>query len=329
VSCSGADNANAIVVKQQAIVPMWFAQILGVRNMTITATSTAGRTGGPPKSLDIELVLDTTASMNTADSNCSIRGATRLTCAEAGAQSLLSALAPSADQIGIMTFPGVQNATQAAKDYDCSSSNPAIVSYKNAPDYTVLGLAKDFKASDSASSLSTTSNVVRAMGGGGSGCTAGLSAVGGYGTYYADAITTAQSNLTTTGRSGVQKVIILLSDGDANASSSDMPTGKATSQCHEAVTAAQAAASAGTWVYTIAYGASTSSTGSCSTDTSHISACSTLQQMASNAQFFYSDNSGGTGGCNSSAQSTSELVSIFKNIGSSFGSPRLLPDNTT
>ena len=143
-------------------------------------------------------------------------------------------------------------------------------------------------------------------------------------------MTAAQSNLTTTGRSGVQKVIILLSDGDANATSANMPTGKATNQCHEAITAAQAAATAGTWVYTVAYGASTSSTGSCSTDTTtHIAACSTLQQMASNAQFFYSDNSGGSGGCNSSAQSTSELVSIFKNIGTSFGSPRLLPDNTT
>ena len=229
-----------------------------------------------------------------------------------------------------MTFPGVTNSTQAAKDFDCSSSAPTMASYKSSPDYTILGLAKDFKASDSSSSLSATSNVVRAVGGGGSSCNAGLSAVGGYGTYYADALTTAQSNLTTTGRSGVQKVIILLSDGDANASSSNMPTGKANNQCHEAVSAAQAATTAGTWVYTIAYGASTSSTGSCSTDTtSHISACSALSQMASSSKFFYSDNSGGTGGCSSSGQSASELVSIFKNIGSSFGAPRLLPDNTT
>jgi hypothetical protein len=329
VSCTGSDNANAIVVKQQAVVPMWFAQILGLHNMTITAQSTAGVTGGPPKSLDIELVLDTTASMNTTDSNCSIKNATRLQCAEAGAQQLLSSLSTTADQVGIMTFPGVTNSTQAAKDYDCSSGSPTITSYKSSPDYTVLALANNFKSSPTASSLDASANVVRAVGGGGTNCNAGLSAVGGYGTYYADAMTTAQSNLTTTGRSGVQKVIILLSDGDANATSSNMPTGKASNQCHEAVTAAQSAAAAGTWVYTIAYGASTSSTGSCSTDTTHIAACSALQQMASNAQFFYSDNSGGTGGCNSAAQSASELVSIFKNIGSSFGSPRLLPDNTT
>ncbi|HWE48094.1 MAG TPA: pilus assembly protein TadG-related protein [Caulobacteraceae bacterium] len=329
VSCTGSDSANAIVVKQQAVVPMWFAQILGIHNMTIAATSTAGATGGPPKSLDIELVLDTTASMNTADSNCSIRNATRLQCAEAGAQSLLTSLGPSEDQVGIMTFPGVQNSTQAAKDFDCSSSNPTIVSYKNSPDYTILGLAKDFKTSDSSSTLSSSSSLVKAMGGGGSGCSQGLSAVGGYGTFYGDAIAAAQTNLTSTGRSGVQKVIIMLSDGDANASSSDMPSGKSTNQCHQAITSAQNAAKAGTWVYTIAYGASNSSSGSCSTDQTKISACSTLSQMASDSKFFYSDNSGGTGGCNSGSQSASELVSIFKSIGSSFGAPRLLPDNTT
>ena len=155
VSCTGSDSANAIVVKQQAVVPMWFAQILGISNMTITATSTAGVTGGPPKSLDIELLLDTTASMNDADTNCSIKNATRIQCAEAGAQALLSSLAPSGDQVGIMTFPGVTNTTQAAKDYDCSSDAPSMVSYKSSPDYTILPLGKDFKSSDTATSLST------------------------------------------------------------------------------------------------------------------------------------------------------------------------------
>jgi hypothetical protein len=60
---------------------------------------------------------------------------------------------------------------------------------------------------------------------------------------------------------------------DASASSSNMPAGKYNNQCHEAITAAQAATAAGTWVYTIAYSAATS--GSCSTDSPTISACST------------------------------------------------------
>ena len=42
VSCSGVDNANGIVVKERADVPMWFAEIFGITSMPVTATSTAG-----------------------------------------------------------------------------------------------------------------------------------------------------------------------------------------------------------------------------------------------------------------------------------------------
>jgi len=46
----------------------------------------------------------------------------------------------------------------------------------------------------------------------------------------------------------VQKVIIFLSDGDANASSSNVPSGQGSNECHEGITAAAAATAAGTWV---------------------------------------------------------------------------------
>jgi hypothetical protein len=109
-----------------------------------------------------------------------------------------------------------------------------------------------------------------------------------------------------------------------------MPSGEASNQCHEAITAAHAATAAGTWVYTIAYGASTSSAGSCSTDSPSISACTTLSNMASSAAYFYSDGQGVSGACQSpSNASLSELVGIFGSLGSSFGTSRLLPDNTT
>ena len=329
VTCTGTPSANAIQVKQQAVIPMWFARIIGMNSLTVNASSTAGATGGNPKSLDIMLVLDTTASMNTADSSCSISGATRLTCAKAGAQVLLNDLSISGDQVGLMTFPGVTAGT-VANQYDCSSSTtPTVVAYKSSPTYGILGLGHDFKSSATATTLSNSSNIVRAVGGGGSGCTAGMTAVGGVGTYFADAITQAQSTLSSTGRSGVQKVIIVLSDGDAGASSSNMTAGAYNNQCQEAVNAASAATSAGTWVYTVAYGSPTSATGSCSTDSPHISACTTMQDMASQAAFFYSDTTGGSSACTSSANPASELVSIFGNIGSSFGTPRLLDDNTT
>src|SRR5215475_7070124 len=74
VSCGGTDNANAIVVKQQATVSLFFAPILGINTATMSASATAGRAGGTAQPADVVLIVDTTASMNSSDSNCSISG---------------------------------------------------------------------------------------------------------------------------------------------------------------------------------------------------------------------------------------------------------------
>lgn len=331
VPCSGgSSSANAIVVQQQATVPLYFAPIFGINTASISATSTAGAGGGKPNALDVMIILDTTASMNTGDSNCSISNATREDCALAGVRALLTGFWPSQDHVGLMVFPGLTSSTQVQYEYDCNSSTPsssAIAKYSASPVYQLIALSNDYKASDTTTTLSTSSNLVKAARGGASGCQQGLSAIGGVQTFYADAITAAQSALTNNGRSGVQKVIILLSDGDANSQSGNMPSGEYNNQCKEAVTAA-AATTAGTWVYSIAYGADTSSSGSCSTDSPHTSACATMTSIASDSSKFYSDNSGGSGGC-TSTNSASELVNIFNHIGSSVTMPRLLPNNTT
>ena len=197
-----------------------------------------------------------------------------------------------------------------------------------APLYQIIGLVDDYRISDTAA-LNTVSNLIKAARGGTTGCTQGIDAQGGFGTFYADAITAAQTALTTSGRANAKKVIILLSDGDASASSNNMPAGEANNQCHEAITAAQAAAAAGTWVYSIAYGASTSSSGSCATDSPRISACSTMQQIASDPTKFFSDTVGGTSTCTSAANSISALNQIFQSIGTSLTTTRLMPDSTT
>lgn len=203
VSCSGIDNANGIVVEERADVPMWFAGIFGITTMPVTATSTAGLRGGPAKPLDIEIVLDTTHSMNDADPSCSIAGASRLQCAEAGVGTLLGDLSYSSDQVGLMVFPGPTTAT-VANDYNCSGSNPSITPYASSTNYQVLGLGSDFKSSSSGSSLNSASDIVHATGGGGGGCP-GMQAPGGEGTYYAGAINAAQNALTTSGRDGRAK----------------------------------------------------------------------------------------------------------------------------
>ena len=248
VSCSGPDSANAIVVKEQATVPLIFGNVFGMSSTTITATATAGGKGGLGTALDVMLIVDTTASMNNADTSCSVSGATRVVCAEAGAGTspkFSTLYGPRRFEV----FPGVTNSTQAGYDYDCKTSPaPAIAKYNASPVYQIIGLSSDYKNSDTATSLNTSSNLVRALQGGPSGCQQGLDAVGGVATHYAGVISAAQTALATNGQTGVQKVIIFLSDGDANASSSNVPSGQGSNECHEGITAAAAATAAGTWV---------------------------------------------------------------------------------
>ncbi|MDR3531991.1 MAG: pilus assembly protein TadG-related protein [Rhodopila sp.] len=324
VSCDGTSTYNGIQVKQQATVPMWFAQVLGINSITVTATATAGESGGLAKPLDVMLVLDTTASMNNPDPHCPIAGASELTCALAGVQTILTTLSPSADYIGLMAFPG----QQSAATFTCGSS-PKTVAYNASPVYQIVPLSADYRTSNGATSLNSSSALAKASGGI-SGC-GGLKAPGGFGTFYADAITAAQTALANSGHANTQKVIIMLSDGDAGASSSNMPTKEYNNQCHEAITAAKTAAAAGTWVYSIAYGSSTSPTpGSCKYDSPPISAWCTMAQIASDSSKFYSDTANTkTSGCSNAAQPVSNLISLFQSIAYSLVPPRLLSDNTT
>ena len=205
IPCTGASSANAIVVQQLATVSLYFAPIFNINSVQISATSTAGGGGGKPNALDVMIILDTTASMNTGDSNCSISSATREDCAVAGVRSLLQGFWPSQDHVGLMVFPGVKNSTSVGYEYDCASSpDPTIVAYNASPVYKIISLSSDYKTSDTTTTLNTASNLVKAARGGASGCTQGLEAIGGVSTYYADAITAAQTDLTTNGRSGVQ-----------------------------------------------------------------------------------------------------------------------------
>jgi Flp pilus assembly protein TadG len=328
ISCSGSDSANAIVVMQQAQVTPFFGNLIGVNSIKLSAESTAGAKGGGLPALNVMIIVDTTQSMNDPDSSCN---ATRIACALVGVRTLLGELWPTVDNVGLMVFPGLKNATQAQYDYTCNSlTQPTTVAYNNSPVYQVLGLSNNYKTSNATTSLNTASDLALAVGAGPSGCTSGLNAVGGFGTFYADVITAAQTALAANSTSNVQNVIIFISDGGANADSTKVPSGEASNQCHEAVTAAQAAAAAGTNVYAIAYGASTSTNPStCTTDSPVISSCSTMQQIASDSSKFYADTSGGSSDCTSSANPISDLPSIFQAVGNSLGVARLLPNNTT
>jgi Flp pilus assembly protein TadG len=343
--CGAPDNGNALQVAEQVNVPLVFAALVGWKSMTVTAMSTASF-GGQPVPLDIVFVIDTTASMATSNNSCG-SNMTRLDCAKLGAQSVLKMLNQSVDSVALYVFPGLSSTYKDSKGnaapvgtlvgYEyCATTPPSmgqdmLAKYNASPAYQILPFASDYQvAGSSPVTLNTTSsNLVKALGGasscvqprGSDSALGGLQDPGGVKTFYADAVTAAHTYLTASGRANVQKVIILLSDGDAQSDTAPNPV----NQCHQAITAAAAATSAGTWVYTMAYGSPSSG---CSTDkgANAISPCATLQKMASKLSLFYSDSS--TSAC-SGANTLANLVSAFGALGQSLQARRLFPNGTT
>jgi Flp pilus assembly protein TadG len=272
----------------------------------------------------------------------------------------------SLDRIALFSFPNFTTTT-AANQYDCSSSTlptpepytfPAVgASSMTTMAYTsgstnvqmtyqdtygigdTNGFVSDYRTSNGSTTLSSSSNIVMAAGGK-SGCS-GMSGPSGEGTYYAGVIYGAQAALTAeaTANPGSQNVMIIVSDGAATASSSQMATGSQSTrvatnsgtypsyvnECKQAVTAAQYATAQGTIVYSVAYGAQ--STG-CTTDSgSYASPCYTMQQMASSAATFYTDDnqSGTTSNC-PAGKSVSSLNTIFNQIAGNLTTARLIPN---
>jgi len=129
-------------------------------------------------------------------------------------------------------------------------------------------------------------------------------------------------------------VMVLLSDGDATASSTQMG-GKATSypasqECSQAVTAANNAKNAGTLIYSVSYGSETTG---CTTDTNPtITPCQTMSNIASRplSTYFFSNANSQTGTtvC-SGGRPNSGLTSVFTQIAADLTVARLIPNNTT
>ena len=312
---------------------------------------------------------DTDKNCNDTRINCALSGIQTLLqtldpCAASGCGTVSNGnVAHPVDTVSIFAFPNITTAT-VADDYNCSGTTPAITPYTfpsaTAVTYTpvtstyqVIGYDSDYRSSNSATTLNSASNIAAAVGQGPSttvttkhGHTTTttttpcppMQAVGGQGTYYAGAIYAAQDSLVAAHAANTlsQNVMIILSDGDSNATSSAMPGASTTSgtypstknQCAQAVAAAAAAKLAGTKIYTVAYGSPSSG---CSTDTSGITPCQVMLDMAHDPSTFYSDYtaSGGTNTCVSSSQPTTDLNQIFTEIAGDLTLARLIPDGTT
>jgi Flp pilus assembly protein TadG len=231
ILCEGPNHANAIQVKEQAVIPTFFAQVLGIKQMTLSATSTAAK--GSPVPLNVALIIDTTLSMNNYDSDC---GNSQLGCALNGAQTLLAGLAPTIDPVSVFTFPNIQPPSTAnqSNDTQCSppqSTNPGFPgSTPNAPglatslpyslptvpsdpttgyvvpagygSYQVTSYSKGYRSSNASTTPTATDPLVMTVGApsvNGSpavtGCLAPPNGAGIYGTYLAGVIYAAQASL--------------------------------------------------------------------------------------------------------------------------------------
>ena len=102
IACTAPNNANAIQVKEQAIIPTFFARVFGISQMTISTTSTAAISGAKAQPYNVAVIIDTTASMKTVDTNCD-GGAERIVCAETGVETLLQNLYPCSSALGCGT----------------------------------------------------------------------------------------------------------------------------------------------------------------------------------------------------------------------------------
>jgi hypothetical protein len=218
--------------------------------------------------------------------------------------------------------------------------------------YQIVNFSSDYKTSDGAASLNATSNIVMSTSTNG---TAGqpncLYVQGGFGTYYAQAIAAAQANLVAEQANfpNSQNVLIVLSDGDATATctnsknnvctAGDMvgasttantgayPPESTIDECWQAVSAAAAAAKAGTRVYAVAYGAESAG---CTNDSKY-TPCTTMQNIASSPGYFFSDYAatGANGACISASQPTTSLKQIFQVIAGDLTVAKIIPNNTT
>jgi hypothetical protein len=240
--------------------------------------------------------------------------------------------------------PGASSYSSQESYLATTKGTQALVTYQITP------FLSDYRTSDTATTLNTSSDLAKAAGAV-SGC-GGLATPnydGVYGTYYAGVLYAAQAALVAEQKAnpGSENIIIILSDGDATSGATwngypSMPTSltgtlstgaggvsypSATSECTQAVQAAQYATGQGTLVYSVAYGSAPTG---CTSDRGAITPCATMSQMASTTHYFYSDyQQSGSGSTCVAGQPVTSLSDIFTSIAGDLTTARLISNSTT
>ncbi len=381
ISCVGFVPYNAIQVKLQSVVPLYFTKLFGLpSSIALQASATAAKGGGPSRPYNIAIILDSTGSMRSPDWYCDPTGNTsKMQCELQGIQVLLHYLDPcgtshstctlsggqatdSVARVSLYTFPEMVAST-VSDDLNCGTTPPtstvydyptagAVGYYPSGPTFRVVPFQSDYRASDTATTLNTSSNVTNAAGGT-PGCNGIMPPdnVTYDNTYSPAPMYAAEAALLATQASnpGSENVMIVVSDGDNNTPQTSgstvvMPSPATANgsypswegECGQAITAAHSFT--GTVVYTVAYGAPasgcwTDQNGAFSPKTNttspNIQPCGELGSMATYSWTFFSDNYGATGsGTCDASQAETSLAGIFLQIAGDLTEARLVSDST-
>ena len=144
-------------------------------------------------------VLDTTASMasTTDDTGCAVPNVSspkKIDCAKYGIRFILKQLNPAIDKVGVMAFPGM------SKNRTPCTGSPSIEPYGTSGIiYQINGTTLSTDYATTIGKLNDSSALVLAVGDNVNKLTGCLSAPGGEGTFYAEAISAAQSALVARG----------------------------------------------------------------------------------------------------------------------------------
>ena len=273
----GCDPVNAVVVEERAKLKTLFAGVLGIDTFDIRVKSTACSPCGVAP-VDVMLVLDRTGSMcqdhwGRTDPSC-----TDLQNAKEGMRTFLSFFESETQWVGLAALPPATSRSRR-----CSTPDTPNYNSRSSP-YVLVPLSKDF--GDPTKGLNGNSDLVKTID-----CQRG-----GGRTAYADALEHAQAELDRNGRSDVQDVIVLLSDGAANIGPTYYTSSSPyrTQPCHQGVWSSSSIKARGTWVYSIGYdldalngGANECTSWTGADERPAITAYSALQQIASGPDKFF------------------------------------------
>jgi putative Flp pilus-assembly TadE/G-like protein len=280
-SCVSGSAPNAVKVVNSTVVNTFLMGLFGVPKLAVNATAKASIQGAS-QPWNVAIIIDSTGSMATTDSNCN--NLTEFQCALTGVQALLQSAIPCPSgvsscsgstanlRMSLFTFPnvltsynGVSN-NSLSDDINCSGTPATWTDYSAQPiaapytlpvpgatlpgtpnatsmtytqtstgktwtaTYQITPFLSDYYEPSAAGGLNSSSNLVKAVGVGSTkGCltyTFGIWGTGsgsGFGnTYLPGAIYEAQAALvaeqTASAPNGGKNAIIILSDGQSNAS---------------------------------------------------------------------------------------------------------------